>query len=85
MRSILPLQLRDSQSYSILRSPHQQDQCQTGLLHKIDSLDLLKTKMKTKMTKKRQEMHEEEKEEEEVITENLLERHTNDVSLPDPP
>lgn len=36
-----------------------------GLLHKIDSLELLKMKMKTKMTKKRKEMHEEEKEEEE--------------------
>ena len=36
-----------------------------GLLHKIDSLELLKMKMKTKMTKRRKEMHEEEKEEEE--------------------
>lgn len=55
-----------------------------GLLHKIDSLELLKMKMKTRMTKKRKEMHEEEREVEEVIT-KILERYTKDVSLYDPP
>lgn len=52
-----------------------------GLLHKIDSLELLQ--MKTKMTKKRKEVHEEEREVEKVITKNQ-ERYTSDVSLHDP-
>lgn len=55
-----------------------------GLLHKIDRLELLKMKMKTKMTKKKKEMREEERKVEEVIT-KILDRYTNDVSLPYPP